>query len=117
MKHFTKLLVLFIFSCALPMASLAEDTADVESVSEGTEDVATSAEDARGVERMGEGTVDVVTSPGKIVEGIAEKTEEQGAAGVVTGTAKGSAKAAGKAAKGAVGVGAVETVFDPLTGK
>ena len=42
-----------------------------------------------GVERMGEGVVDAVTSPGKIIEGISEDTQEHGAVvGTVTGTTK-----------------------------
>jgi len=78
-----------------------------------------SAEDATKLDRMGEGVVDTVTSPGQIVEGIVEDTEEHGpVVGVVTGTVKGTAKAVGQAVTGAanVGVGAVETILSPITG-
>ena len=84
------------------------------------------ADVGEGAARAGEGTKDVVTSPGKIVDGISEETEEHGAvAGTVTGTAKGTVDAAGQAVKGAanVGVGAaeagagvVEKILEPLTG-
>ena len=92
------MLVILVFTGAFPFYSLADDT--------------------RGIERMGEGTEAVVTSPGQVVEGISDETEEQGATGVVTGTAQGSVDAAGQAAEGAVdiGTGAVETVLDPNTG-
>lgn len=75
------------------------------------------ADDAKGPERVVEGTEAVVTSPGEIVEGVAEETEDKGAVGVVTGTAKGTVNAAGQAVEGAVdmGAGVVETVLDPLT--
>ena len=75
------------------------------------------ADDAKGVERVGEGAEAVVTSPGEIVEGVAEETEDKGAVGVVTGTAKGTVEAAGQAVEGAVDIGAgvVETVLDPVT--
>jgi hypothetical protein len=91
------ILAILVFAGAVPVYSLADD--------------------AKGVERVGEGTKDVVTSPGQIVEGVAEETEDKGAAGVVTGTAKGTVEAAGQAVEGAaeVGVGVVETVLDPLT--
>lgn len=100
MKLIPNLLLVFAFLITLPITSFAED-------------------DPRGLERMGEGTKDAVTSPGKIVEGVSEDTEKYGAGGAVTGTAKGSVNAAGQAAKGAVdvGVGAVETVLAPITGK
>ena len=79
--------------------------------------MASYAEDAKGPERVVEGTEAVVTSPGEIVEGVAEETEDKGAVGVVTGTAKGTVNAAGQAVEGAVdmGAGVVETVLDPLT--
>ena len=98
MKRIINILILVIFFSAFPLTTFAED--------------------ARGVERVGEGTKDVVTSPGQIVEGVSDETEERGATGVVTGTAKGTVDAAGQAAGGAVdiGTGAVETVLDPLTG-
>jgi hypothetical protein len=91
------ILAVLVFAGAVPASSLADD--------------------AKGVERVGEGTKDVVTSPGQIVEGVAEETEDKGAAGVVTGTAKGTVEAAGQAVEGAaeIGVGVVETVLDPLT--
>ena len=75
------------------------------------------ADDAKGPERVVEGTGEVVTSPGEIVEGIAEETEDKGAVGVVTGTAKGTVNAAGQAVEGAadIATGVVETVLDPLT--
>ena len=97
MMRIFNIFVILLFAAALPLYS--------------------SADDAEGIERVGEGTADVVTSPGQIVEGVAEETEDKGAAGVVTGTAKGSVDAAGQAAGGAVdiGAGAVETVLDPLT--
>ncbi len=100
LKRISNLLIAFAFIIALPVTSFAE-------------------EDPRGLERMGEGTKDAVTSPGKIVDGVSEDTEKYGAGGVVTGTAKGSVNAAGQAAKGAVdvGVGAVQTILDPITGK
>jgi len=90
------ILVITVFVSAVPVYSFADDYS--------------------GIERMGEGTEDVVTSPDQIVEGISEGTEEQGAAGVVTGTASGSVDAAGQAAEGGIdiGAGAVETVLDPL---
>lgn len=99
MKRITNLLVVFVFFSALPLTSFAED--------------------ARGVERVGDGTKDVVTSPGQIVEGVSDETEERGATGVVTGTAKGSVNAAGQAAEGGIdiGTGAVETVLDTLIGE
>ena len=83
----------------------------------GTFPLSSFADDTRGMERVGEGTEDVVTSPGQIVEGISDETAEQGATGVVTGTATGSVDAAGQAAEGAVDIGAgtVETVLDPLS--
>ena len=92
------LLVILVFTGAFPLCSSADDTT--------------------GIERVGEGTGKVVTSPGQIVEGISEETEEQGATGVVTGTAKGTIDAAGQAGEGAVdiGTGAVETVLDPFIG-
>lgn len=84
------------------------------------------ADVGEGAEQIGEGTRDVVTSPGEIVEGISEETDEHGVvAGTVTGTAKGTVDAAGQAVKGAanVGVGAaeagagmVEKILEPLTG-
>ena len=97
MMRIVNILVIMIFTVAFPLTSFADDS--------------------KGMERMGDGAVDVVTSPGQIPEGIAEQTEEQGAVGVVTGTAKGSVDAAGQAAGGAIdiGTGAVETVLDPLT--
>jgi hypothetical protein len=75
------------------------------------------ADDAKGPERVVEGTAEVVTSPGEIVEGVAEETEDKGATGVVTGTAKGTVNAAGQAVEGAadIATGVVETVLDPLT--
>lgn len=84
----------------------------------GAYSLASIADDAKGPERVVEGTGEVVTSPGEIVEGVAEETEEKGAVGVVTGTAKGTVNAAGQAVEGAVDVGAgvVETVLEPLTG-
>ena len=96
MMRIFNILVILVFASAFPFSSIADDT--------------------RGMERMGEGTEDVVTSPGQIVEGISEETEEEGATGVVTGTATGSVEAAGQAGEGAVdiGEGAVETVIDPL---
>ena len=97
MMRIVNIFVLLVFAGAFPLYSFADDTS--------------------GIERVGEGTADVVTSPGQIVEGVAEETEDKGAAGVVTGTAKGSVDAAGQAAGGAVDIGAgvVETVLDPLT--
>ena len=73
------------------------------------------AEDATKLDRVGEGAVDAVTSPGKIVDGIAEGTQEHG---VVVGTVTGTAQAVGQAVKGVanVGVGAVETILSPVTG-
>ncbi|HEY7840925.1 MAG TPA: hypothetical protein VIC61_05100 [Gammaproteobacteria bacterium] len=75
------------------------------------------ADDAKGPERVVEGTGEVVTSPGEIVEGVAEETEDKGAVGVVTGTAKGTVNAAGQAVEGAadIATGVVETVLDPVT--
>jgi hypothetical protein len=80
-----------------------------------------------GVDRMGDGTVDAVTAPAEIVKGIGEDAEKHGpVAGVVTGTAKGTVKAAGEVLKGGgklavgaveTGVGIVEAVVSPLTGK
>jgi len=72
---------------------------------------------AEGVERAVDGAAATVTSPGKIVEGIADDTNEHGAVGVVTGSVKGGAAAAGQAVKGAadVGVGVIEAVTSPLT--
>ena len=75
-------------------------------------------DDARGPEKVGEGIVKTVTSPGKIVEGIAEETEDKGAVGLVTGPVKGGAKAGVKAVDGAadIATGVVETILSPLTG-
>ena len=97
MMRIFNIFVILLFAAALPLYS--------------------SADDAEGIERVGEGTADVVTSPGQIVEGVAEETEDKGAVGVVTGTAKGTVEAAGQAVEGAVdvGVGVVETVLDPVT--
>ena len=99
MIRIVNLLAILVFASAFPLSSMADNTS--------------------GPERMGEGTKDVVTSPGQIVEGVSEETEEHGAAGVVTGTAKGGVEAAGQAAEGAVdiGTGAVETVLDPILEK
>ena len=77
------------------------------------------AEEATQLDRVGEGAVDAVTSPGKIVDGIAEGTQEHGVVvGTVTGTVKGTAEAVGQAVKGVanIGVGAVETILSPVTG-
>ena len=97
MMRIVTLFVILVFAGAFPLYSFADD--------------------AKGMERVGEGTKDVVTSPGQVVEGVSEETEDKGAAGVVTGAAKGGVEAAGQAAGGAVdiGTGAVETVLDPLT--
>ena len=72
---------------------------------------------AEGVERAVEGAASTVTSPGKVIEGIADGANEDGAVGVVTGSVKGGAAAAGQAVKGAadVGVGVIEAVTSPLT--
>ncbi|HEY7840838.1 MAG TPA: hypothetical protein VIC61_04660 [Gammaproteobacteria bacterium] len=79
--------------------------------------LASFADEAKGPERVVEGTGEVVTSPGEIVEGVAEETEDKGAVGVVTGTAKGTVNAAGQAVEGAadIATGVVETVLDPVT--
>ena len=75
-------------------------------------------EDAKGVERVGDGVVKTVTSPGQIVEGIVEETEDKDAVGVVTGSVVGSAKAAEQAVEGAadMATGVIETILNPLTG-
>lgn len=92
MKVIPKIIIVFVFFCALPISSFAEGE--------------------RGVERVGEGTEDIITSPGQVAEGIGED-------GVVAGSAKGSVDAAEQAAGGAVdvGTGAVESVLDTVTGE
>jgi hypothetical protein len=97
MKRILGVAAMLAFTGAFPLASFADE--------------------AKGPERVVEGTGEVVTSPGEIVEGVAEETEDKGAAGVVTGTAKGTVNATGQAVEGAVdiGTGVVETVLDPLT--
>jgi hypothetical protein len=77
------------------------------------------AEDDRGAERMGSGVEGAVTSPAEIPKSMGEDMSERPVTGTVTGAAKGSAKTAGDAVEGGadIGVGAVEAVTDPLTGK
>ncbi len=78
------------------------------------------AEETSGVERMGSGIEEAVTSPARIPQRIGDDARENDpVTGTVTGTAKGSLEAAGQAAKGGadIGVGAVEAIVNPLTGK
>lgn len=84
--------------CSLPLLSMAEES---------------------GPERMGSGVEGAVTSPAEIPKSMGEDMSERPVTGTVTGAAKGSAKTAGDAVEGGadIGVGAVETVIDPLTGK
>lgn len=89
-----------VIFCAQPLLSIAEET--------------------RGVDRMGDGIEGAVTSPAKIPERIGDDARKNDpVTGTVTGTAKGSLEAAGQAAKGGadIGVGAVEAIVNPLTGK
>ena len=77
-------------------------------------------EEARGVGRMGSGIEGAVTSPAKIPQRIGDDARKNDpVTGTVTGTTKGSLEAAGQAAKGGadIGVGAVEAIVNPLTGK
>lgn len=77
------------------------------------------AEAAKGLNRAQTGATDALTSPVKIVDGINADTAQYGAAGVVTGSVKGGFRAAAQLVTGAVnvGVGAVEVIASPLTGK
>ena len=78
------------------------------------------AEEKSGVERMGSGIEGAVTSPARIPQRIGDDAEKTNpVTGTVTGTAKGSLETAGQAAKGGadIGVGAVEAIVNPLTGK
>lgn len=81
--------------------------------------VAGEAEATKGLNRAQTGATDALTSPVKIVDGINADTAEYGPAGVVTGSVKGGFRAAAQLVTGAVniGVGAVEVIASPLTGK
>lgn len=81
--------------------------------------IAGEAEATQGLNRAQTGATDALTSPVKIVDGINADTAQYGPAGVVTGSVKGGFRAAAQLVTGAVnvGVGAVEVIASPLTGK
>ena len=81
--------------------------------------VAGEAAATKGLNRAQTGATDALTSPVKIVDGINADTAQYGPAGVVTGSVKGGFRAAAQLVTGAVnvGVGAVEVIASPLTGK